>query len=183
MSGMDLPVKAIREQISSAFDLIVHQSRMRDGSRKITYITEVQSLEGNVITLQNLYRFIPEGVDEEGKVLGTFKATGLRPSFMEKFIINGVELPKNMVRLSAYMQKYWMMPMWILHVLVLAGRIALMNGLTWGRKDILLGIVLIILVILPLSHFIIKAWDAILAFMNTAYPGQRRDLGGGLDIS
>jgi len=96
MSGMDLPVKAIREQISSAFDLIVHQSRMRDGSRKITYITEVQSLEGNVITLQNLYRFIPEGVDEEGKVLGTFKATGLRPSFMEKFIINGVELPKNM---------------------------------------------------------------------------------------
>lgn len=96
MSGMDLPVKAIREQISSALDLIVHQSRMRDGSRKITYITEVQSLEGNVITLQDLYRFIPEGVDEEGKVLGTFKATGLRPSFMEKFIINGVELPKNM---------------------------------------------------------------------------------------
>ena len=96
MSGMDLPVKAIREQISSALDLIVHQSRMRDGSRKITYITEVQSLEGNVITLQDLYRFVPEGVDEEGKVLGTFKATGLRPSFMEKFIINGVELPKNM---------------------------------------------------------------------------------------
>lgn len=96
MSGMDLPVKAIREQISSALDLIVHQSRMRDGSRKITYITEVQALEGNVITLQDLYRFIPEGVDEEGKVLGTFKATGLRPSFMEKFIINGVELPKNM---------------------------------------------------------------------------------------
>lgn len=95
MSGMELPVKAIREQISSALDLIVHQSRMRDGSRKITYITEVQSLEGNVITLQNLYRFVPEGVDEEGKVLGTFKATGLRPSFMEKFIINGVELPKN----------------------------------------------------------------------------------------
>jgi pilus assembly protein CpaF len=96
MSGMELPVKAIREQISSALDLIVHQSRMRDGSRKITYITEVQSLEGNVITLQNLYRFVPEGVDTEGKVLGAFKSTGLRPNFMEKFIINGVELPKNM---------------------------------------------------------------------------------------
>jgi pilus assembly protein CpaF len=96
MSGMELPIKAIREQISSALDLIVHQSRMRDGSRKITYITEVQSLEGNVITLQNLYRFVPEGVDEEGKVLGHFQATGLRPNFMEKFIVNGVKFPENM---------------------------------------------------------------------------------------
>jgi pilus assembly protein CpaF len=96
MSGMELPVKAIREQIASALDLIVHQSRMRDGSRKITYITEVQHLEGNVITLQDLYRFVPEGVNEDGKVLGRFQATGLRPNFMEKFVINGIEMPQEM---------------------------------------------------------------------------------------
>lgn len=93
MSGMELPVKAIREQIASALDLIVHQSRMRDGSRKITYITEVQHLEGDVITLQDLFRYQAEGVDEDGKLIGHYEATGLRPNFMEKFVINGVELP------------------------------------------------------------------------------------------
>lgn len=93
MSGMELPVRAIREQIASAIDLIVHQSRMRDGSRKVTYITEVQHLEGDVITLQDLFRFVAKGVDADGKVVGHFEATGLRPSFMEKFIVNGVEMP------------------------------------------------------------------------------------------
>lgn len=93
MSGMELPVKAIREQIASALDLIVHQSRMRDGSRKITYITEVQHLEGDIITLQDLFRYQAEGVDEDGKLIGHYETTGLRPNFMEKFVINGVELP------------------------------------------------------------------------------------------
>lgn len=96
MSGMELPVRAIREQIASALDLIVHQSRMRDGSRKITYITEVQHLEENIITLQDLYRYVPQGIDEEGKVIGDFEATGLRPNFTEKFIVNGVKLPQSL---------------------------------------------------------------------------------------
>ena len=96
MSGMELPVRAIREQIASALDLIVHQSRMRDGSRKITYITEVQHLEENIITLKDLYKYVPEGLDENGKVIGHFQATGLRPNFMEKFIVNGVEMPQSL---------------------------------------------------------------------------------------
>ena len=93
MSGMNLPVRAIREQISSAIDLIIHQSRMRDGTRKITYITEVQKMEGDVITLQDLFRFRTEKIDTDGKVIGRYEATGLRPQFMEKFIVNGVSLP------------------------------------------------------------------------------------------
>ena len=69
---------------------------MRDGSRKITYITEVQHLEENIITLQDLYKYVPEGLDENGKVIGHFQATGLRPNFMEKFIVNGVEMPQSL---------------------------------------------------------------------------------------
>ena len=67
MSGFDLPVTAIRSQISSALDLIIHQSRIQDGSRKITYITEVQQMEGNVIVLQDLFRYHQTGFDENGK--------------------------------------------------------------------------------------------------------------------
>lgn len=94
MSGMELPLRAIRDQIASALDLIVYQSRMRDGSRRITYITEVQHCEGDVITLQDLFRFQTEGFDAEGKIKGHFEATGLRPEFLEKFEMNGVELPR-----------------------------------------------------------------------------------------
>ena len=96
MAGMDLPVRAIREQISSAVDLIIQQSRMRDGSRKITYITEVQKMEGNVIVLQDIYRFMQTGLDENGKILGAFEASGMRPDFMEKFEMNGIKLPNHL---------------------------------------------------------------------------------------
>ncbi len=89
MAGMDLPVRAIREQISSALDVIVQQSRLRDGSRKITHITEVLSMEGDVIVLQDLYRFEQTGIDKHGKVQGHFRATGIRPHFMEKLIASG----------------------------------------------------------------------------------------------
>lgn len=95
MAGMDLPVKAIREQISSAVDLIIQQSRIRDGSRKITYITEVQNMEGDVIILQDLFRFVQTGFDDKGKVLGHFESTGIRPRFMDKFETNGIQLPQN----------------------------------------------------------------------------------------
>lgn len=96
MAGMDLPIRAIREQISSAVDLIIQQSRIRDGSRKITYITEVQKMEGDVIILQDLFRFVQTGIDEKNKVLGAFESTGMRPKFMEKFEMNGIQMPKNL---------------------------------------------------------------------------------------
>ena len=100
MSGMELPVRAIREQISSAIDIILHQSRIRDGSRKVTYITEVQKMEGNTIVLQDLFRFVQTGVDENGKVMGHFKSTGLKPSCMEKFTMNGIELPDSLFEIN-----------------------------------------------------------------------------------
>jgi len=93
MAGMDLPVRAIREQISSALDVIVQQSRMRDGSRKLTHITEVLGMEGDVIVLQDIYRFEQTGMDKQGKVQGHFRATGIRPHFIDKLIAAGQILP------------------------------------------------------------------------------------------
>ena len=92
MAGMDLPVRAIREQISSAVDLIVHQERMRDGTRKVTHITEVTGMEGEIITLTDLFIFEQVGY-ENGKVIGRLRPTGLRPRFMEKIEISGISLP------------------------------------------------------------------------------------------
>ena len=85
MAGMDLPVRAIREQIAAAVDLIVHQTRFKDGSRHITHITEVERMEGDVITLQDIFLYDHSaGFDSEGRSRGTLKATGLRPKFLEK---------------------------------------------------------------------------------------------------
>jgi pilus assembly protein CpaF len=93
MSGFDLPVRAIREQMASALDLIVHLSRLRDGTRRITHITEVQGMEGDVITLQDVYLFdYAMGVDEDGRFLGQLKATGVRPRFTEKLQDMGIRL-------------------------------------------------------------------------------------------
>jgi pilus assembly protein CpaF len=93
MAGMDLPVRAIREQIASAIDVIVQQSRLRDGSRKITHITEVQGMEGEVVTLQDIFIFDSTGKDENGKIIGQFKPTGIRPKFLEKVAANGITVP------------------------------------------------------------------------------------------
>ncbi len=92
MAGMDLPVRAIREQIASAVDLIIQQSRLRDGSRKITQITEVQGMEGEVIVLQDIFVFEQEAY-EGGKVIGRIKPTGVRPKFMPKLEDAGIRLP------------------------------------------------------------------------------------------
>ena len=92
MAGMDLPVRAIREQISAAVDLIVHQERMRDGSRKVVYITEVSGMEGDVITTTDLFVFEQMGV-ENGKIVGRLRPTGLRPKFMDKLETAGIHLP------------------------------------------------------------------------------------------
>lgn len=93
MAGMDLPVRAIREQISSAVDLIVQQSRLRDGSRKITHITEVQGMEGEIIVLQDIFVFEQNGVDEGGRCYGQFRSTGIRPKFSEQLLASGIQLP------------------------------------------------------------------------------------------
>jgi len=92
MAGMDLPVRAIREQIASAIDLIVHQSRMQDGTRKVVNITEVVGMEGDVITMQDIFRFEQTAI-EDGKVLGELVATGLRPKYMDKIEAHGIHLP------------------------------------------------------------------------------------------
>ncbi len=91
MSGAELPLKAIREQVAGAFDLMVHQSRFRDGSRRITHVTEVVGMEGDVITLQDLFLFdYAAGYGEDGGPLGTLKSTGLRPKFLDKLAAGGI---------------------------------------------------------------------------------------------
>jgi pilus assembly protein CpaF len=92
MAGYDLPVRAIRQQVASALELIVHLERMSDGSRKVTAITEVQRMESEVITLQDLFVFHLDDVMRDGKVIGSLKPTGLRPSFLHKFEKAGVDV-------------------------------------------------------------------------------------------
>jgi pilus assembly protein CpaF len=92
MAGLDLTVRAIREQVSSAIDLIIHQERLRDGTRKIVNITEISGMEGEIITLMDIFIFEKLGIDN-GKVMGRLRPTGLRPKFMEKIEAAGIHLP------------------------------------------------------------------------------------------
>src|SRR5687768_2117977 len=96
MAGYELPVRAIRQQVSSALDLIVHLERLEDGSRKITCITEVQRMESEVITLQDLFEFKVEQVTSDRVVVGSLRSTGLRPTFLSKLERNGIALPRYM---------------------------------------------------------------------------------------
>jgi len=93
MSGMDLPSRAIREQIAAAVHMIVQIARLSDGSRKVVNVTEIQGMEGNVIVLQDLFSFQQKGVGEGGKVLGTIQATGMVPKFIERFNAASIHLP------------------------------------------------------------------------------------------
>ncbi|HEX2698487.1 MAG TPA: CpaF family protein [Anaerolineales bacterium] len=92
MAGMDLPSRAIREQISSAINVVVHQSRMRDGTRKVTNITEVSGMEGDVITMTDIFVFEQTGM-ENGQIVGRLRPTGLRPKFMDTIEASGIHLP------------------------------------------------------------------------------------------
>jgi len=93
MSGMDFSVRTIREQATSALNLIVHQARMKDGVRRITHITEIVGMEGDVVTLQDLFLFdYSAGVDEEGRFRGNLRATGLRPRFLDKLADKGISI-------------------------------------------------------------------------------------------
>ena len=93
MAGYDLPSRAIRQQISSALDVLVHLERVRDGSRRVTAISEVQRMEGDVVALQEVFTFRQQEITPDGKVLGELESTGLRPTFLEKFEKYGVALP------------------------------------------------------------------------------------------
>jgi pilus assembly protein CpaF len=91
MAGMDLPITAIREQVSSAIDLIVHQARFQDGSRRITHLTEVVGMEAKVISTQDLFVFDHGmGLDPQGRSLGMLRSTGLRPVFSQKLATAGI---------------------------------------------------------------------------------------------
>jgi pilus assembly protein CpaF len=92
MAGMELPVRAIREQVSSAIDVICHQDRMRDGSRKVVTICEVSGMEGDIITMTDIFAFEQTGI-EGGKIVGRLRPTGLRPKFMDQIEAAGINLP------------------------------------------------------------------------------------------
>ncbi|MBL8825366.1 MAG: CpaF family protein [Planctomycetaceae bacterium] len=104
MSGFELPIKAMRQQIASAVNLIVQANRLQGGPRKITYITEIIGMEGDTIVMQDIFRFIQEGIDENGKAYGHFLCTGIRPKCMERLEQAGVRLPASAFKQRVMMQ-------------------------------------------------------------------------------
>jgi pilus assembly protein CpaF len=96
MADLELPSRAIREQIASAVQVIIQVSRLADGSRKLTHISEISGMEGQVVTMQDIFRFEQTGVDSEGRVKGNFRSTGIRPRFVEKFESLGIHLAQNL---------------------------------------------------------------------------------------
>lgn len=101
MAGMDIPMRAIREQVSSAIDLVVHQERMRDGTRKVVNITEVTGMEGDIITMTDIFIYEQLGY-ENNKVIGRMRPTGLRPKFMEKIEASGIHLPPSVFGIGTH---------------------------------------------------------------------------------
>jgi pilus assembly protein CpaF len=96
MSNLNIPEKAVRQQISSAIDLIVQITRLSDGTRKISSITEITGMEGEVITMQDIFLFDRSGINEDGKVVGRFRATGIRPKCSDRLAASNVRLPTDM---------------------------------------------------------------------------------------
>jgi len=96
MAGFNLPTKAMREQISSALSVVIHVSRLSDGKRKVTSIKEITGMESEIITMQDIFVYEQTGVAEDGKVLGHFKATGIRPRFVERLRVHGVQISDNL---------------------------------------------------------------------------------------
>jgi pilus assembly protein CpaF len=106
MAGMELPIRAIREQVASALDLVVHLSRLRDGTRRVTHISEVMGMEGEIIVLQDLYLYdYGMGVDENGNFLGHLKSTGIRPSFADRLADHGIRLEPELFTLQPFARK------------------------------------------------------------------------------
>ena len=96
MAAMNLPERAMRQQIASAIQVVVQQTRMSDGTRKVTSISEITGMEGDVITMQEIFCFEKLGVTQEGKVIGRFRATGVRPKACDRLKASGVHLPADM---------------------------------------------------------------------------------------
>lgn len=95
MGGLDLPLRAIREQVASAIELIIQQARLKDGSRRVTAISEVTGMEGDVVVLQDIFVFEQTGIDERGKIVGSLRPTGVRPRFIDRFEAMNIYLPPN----------------------------------------------------------------------------------------
>jgi pilus assembly protein CpaF len=106
MGGIDLPVRAIREQMASAVNLIVHLSRLRDGTRRVTNVCEVLGMEGDTIVMQDLYLFdYGMGMDQDGKYLGRLKSTGIRPKFSERLADYGITLEPELFTLEQFARR------------------------------------------------------------------------------
>jgi pilus assembly protein CpaF len=95
MAGFELPIKAMRQQISSAVQVMIQANRLQGGIRRVTSITEVVGMEQDTVVMQDIYRYVQEGIDETGRARGHFEATGIRPSFMHKLESAGVRLPSS----------------------------------------------------------------------------------------
>jgi len=104
MSGFELPIKAMRQQIASAVGLIIQVNRLQGGPRKVTYITEIIGMEGDTIIMQDIFRFVQEGIDENGKTYGHFISTGIRPKCMERLEQSGVRLPASAFKQRVMLQ-------------------------------------------------------------------------------
>jgi pilus assembly protein CpaF len=98
MAGFEMPIKAMRQQIANAVDLIVQANRLQGGPRKVTHITEIVGMEQDTIVMQDIFKFVQEGVDERGRASGHFLATGIRPTFMNRLEASGVRLPSSAFR-------------------------------------------------------------------------------------
>src|SRR4029079_3960960 len=96
MGAVNLPEKAMRQQMSSAIQIVVQQTRLSDGTRKITSVSEITGMEGDVITMQEIFVFEKMGVTQDGKVIGRFRATGVRPKACERLQASGIHLPADM---------------------------------------------------------------------------------------
>ena len=96
MASLNLPENAIRRQIASAMDVVIQVNRMSDGTRKIINVAEITGMEGNVVTMQDIFVYRKRGILENGEVLGEFVATGVRPKFSERLLVSGIHLPTSM---------------------------------------------------------------------------------------
>jgi pilus assembly protein CpaF len=96
MAGTNLPDKAMREQISSAIDVIIHIGRQSDGTRKVLKISEITGMEGDVVTLQDIFIYEKLGIREDGQVVGVYRTTGIRPKFYDRLKTSGIHLPPEM---------------------------------------------------------------------------------------
>jgi pilus assembly protein CpaF len=96
MAGLDLPIKAMRQQISSAVDMIIQANRLQGGPRKVTSLTEVMGMEQDIIVMQEIFRFRQLGIDQNGRAVGQFESSGVRPSFVNRIEAAGIKLPSNL---------------------------------------------------------------------------------------